>query len=237
MKLFSVKVFVASVAIFLLAAPSVTFAQSTGWVLYDNFNSGKIDPTKLDIDNSSAAISVENGLLKFVHDAKKPNDSSWLIFKKSPAKIKAVKAKVKIRNDAPGDLRARIGGYLGKTEDNYPVWLSITLRNDYDRVEASATAFTDTTSTGQWKYDLFYSQVGKPDGLIGNWYVLEIYFDRSRLLFKGDAVKQILHQLTEPVYPLTSDIPDWNFKGIGTRNGIAATSKFTVYFDNVYVLY
>ena len=147
MKLFSVKVFVAAVAIFLLAAPSVTFAQSTGWVLYDNFNSGKIDPTKWDIDNSSAAISVENGLLKFVHDANKPNDSSWLIFKKSPAKIKAVKAKVKIRNDAPGNLRARIGGYLGKTEDNYPVWLSITLRNDYDRVEASATAFTDTTST------------------------------------------------------------------------------------------
>jgi hypothetical protein len=232
---------IATVAILLIAAPNSSFAgDSGGWVLYDNFNSGPIDLNKWDIDNSSAEISVEGGRAKFVHDANIKGDSSWLIFKKSPEKIKAIKVKVKMENDTDGDTRARIGGYLGQNGVGNAVWLQMGLRNQetttlpsqQQRVEASAVVLQDTSATAAWLYDLFYSHVGKPDGLVGNWYVLEMYFNRYSLLFKGNGVGLISHVLTEPVLPLNN-----SFKGIGTRNNTAADTTFTVYFDDVYVLY
>jgi hypothetical protein len=233
MKSSMVKIVMSAVAFLLVTAPSSILAMNhKGWVLYDNFQSTEIDTDKWDIDSSSASISIENGTAKFVHDATRPNDSSWLIFKKSPEKIRAIRVRVKIANDTPGDARARVGGYLGKNKVGDVVWLSMQLRNDWDRVEASAVALTDTTSTAQWLYDLFYAQVGKPDGLVGNWYVLEMHFNRSHLSFNGNGVGHISHCLTEPVLPL-----DNFFKGIGTRNAAAASASFTVYFDNVYVLY
>ena len=45
--------------------PLKGFAGSS-CVLYDNFNSGSINPDLWDVDDSSATITVENGRAKFV---------------------------------------------------------------------------------------------------------------------------------------------------------------------------
>jgi hypothetical protein len=55
-----------------------------------DFNSGYIDLEKWDVDEYPATISVENGKARFDHDLSIPNDSSYLIFKKYPERIRAV---------------------------------------------------------------------------------------------------------------------------------------------------
>jgi hypothetical protein len=44
--------------------------------LYDNFNSGTINPDLWDLDESSATITVEGGRAKFFHDLSIYGDSS-----------------------------------------------------------------------------------------------------------------------------------------------------------------
>jgi hypothetical protein len=49
-----------------------------GWKMYDNFNSGVIDPNRWTMDTSSAIITVEGGRAKFEHLAGHPADSASL---------------------------------------------------------------------------------------------------------------------------------------------------------------
>ena len=86
-----------------------------GWRLYDNFNSGGIDPAKWSIDQSSAIITVENGMAKFVHQSGHPNDSSWLIPIIKTNKIKGIMATVIFQGcDSPNqDVKGRIAANIG----------------------------------------------------------------------------------------------------------------------------
>ena len=79
-----------------------------------------INPDLWDIDDTSADIFVENGRVRFNHNTAEEGDSSWLIFRKRPENIKAVKVRVKIVQGASGDSRARIGGWVGKEMRTIP---------------------------------------------------------------------------------------------------------------------
>jgi hypothetical protein len=199
------------VLVFYIFAPTSSFGQTPGWQIYDDFNSGKIDTEKWDIDDSSAAISVENGHAKFVLNPAKPDDSSWLKFKKWPEKIKAIRAKVKLQNNSSEFYKGRIGGFFGKNAAGNHVWLEMNLHNATDAVQGYAEVYNDSTYS-QDLYPLFSFKVDKPDGITGKWYTLELHFDLTRLEFKGNAVKEISHRLIEPLNP-----PDVIQKGLGTR--------------------
>jgi hypothetical protein len=219
--------------VLILAMPVEANRRGPRWVLYDNFDSNQIDREKWDLDDSSAEVTAQGGMARFVHNTGKPLDSSWLIFRKSPEKIKAIRAKVRIEADTKGDVRARIGGWLGQTVDSKPVFLGAELRPEKSWADCSAVALSDTSGT-QWLYDLFYAQMGKPEGVAGTWYTIEIHFNRSLFMAYGSAFGSIVHIFQERVLPL-----DNAFKGIGTRNAYAPDSpeECIVWFDDVYVLY
>ena len=138
--------------------PLTSFAE---WVLYDNFNLGEINVKKWDQDISglTGPIVVENGAAKFIQDKSIINDSSWLIFKKSPEKIKAIRARVKIASNQTNVL-CRIAGYMGEDEDGNPLWNQIRLRTyqnvagDYYQGVDFAATFLDANDTNATLQDL-----------------------------------------------------------------------------------
>jgi hypothetical protein len=201
------------------------------WVLYDNFNSGSINPDLWDVDESSATITVENGRAKFVHDVSIPNDSSWLIFNKDPEKIEEIKAKVWVVQDPGGDPRARIAGWLGEDEEGNLIWNYIQVRPESERVDCGAVALGDPPDF-EFVYDLFFALFKGPIEILNERFKLTLEFDRSELDYEESDLGEIEHDLEDRLEP-TDEV----FKGIGTRNTVSATGEFIVYFDDVYVRY
>ncbi len=234
-----------------LCFPLTSFAE---WVLYDNFSSGEINANKWnqDISGLTGPIVVENGAAKFIQNKEIINDSSWLIFKKSPEKIKAVRARVKIASNQT-NVFCRIGGYMGEDQDGNLLWNQIRLRsykNDaedyYQAVEFSAS-FLDADDTNVTLQDLvtggfkrpLSGTYEEPDDLTGEWITLEIHFTRNALTY---GVVNFNNWITSPI--VTGEVkkitnPDFIFKGIGVRaaNTAEPGQTCTVYFDNVWVLY
>lgn len=231
--------------------PLTSFAE---WVLYDNFNSGVINANKWNQDTSglTGAIVVENGAAKFIQDKGIINDSSWLIFKKSPEKIKAIRARVKIASNQI-NVFCRIGGYLGEDEDGNPLWHQIRLRSyqndtdDYYQAVEFTASYLDANDTNVSLQDLATGGFKRPlsgtyevpDDLTGEWVTLEIHFNRKALSY---GVVNMNNWITssiaaEEVKKITN--PDFIFKGIGVRavNTAEPGQTCTVYFDNVWVLY
>lgn len=231
--------------------PLTSFAE---WVLYDNFNSGVINANKWDQDASglTGAIVVENGAAKFVQDKGIINDSSWLIFKKSPEKIKAIRARVKIASNQI-NVFCRIAGYIGEDEDGNPLWQQIRLRSykndtdDYYQAVEFTASYLDANDTNVSLQDLASGGFKKPlsgtyevpDDLTGEWITLEIHFNRKALTY---GVVNMNNWITSPIAAeevkrITN--PDFIFKGIGVRavNTAEVGETCTVYFDNVWVLY
>ena len=110
------------------------YAQEN-WQLYDDFNSGQIDPQKWEIDDSSATITVENGRAKFVHKEEFANDSSWLLVTQNSKTLKGIKATITVES-CSGDVRARLASFIGKIGDDY-VYTAHRIRADQDYISAS----------------------------------------------------------------------------------------------------
>ena len=205
------------------------------WVLCDNFNSGYINPYKWDTDESSAKIYVENGRVRFDHNTAQANVSSWLIFKKYPEKIKAIRASVKIIEGASGDSRARIGGWAGKDDDGNPIWNNLQIRNENKRIDCYAGAIADPPEYNTVVYDLFYAYFKSPiEDLNDCWQTITMYFYESMLLYEAYRLGTIEYMIPQRMQKF-----DDVFKGIGTRNSYVPETDgiFSVYFDNVYVMY
>jgi hypothetical protein len=203
------------------------------WVLYDNFDSGYIDSELWDIDSSSANISVENGEARFDHFNWLYNDSSWLQFT-HPERIAAVRVTVRVSNPCPGDVRARIGGYLGKDDDGKYFWQHIQVKNEYNTIDSWIGALLPGQDLSA--YQLFHSEFRKPIDIINKDFTIEMYFDRKIIEFKAFGLGSIIFMPRQRI--LTTDN---FFKGIGTRNysydPAGEDCICTVYFDDVYVIY
>ena len=194
-----------------------------GWELYDNFNSGAIQSGLWNIEDPSATISPENGAVKFEHLSGHPEEPSWLIFKHGPETIKAARVRLKVKS-CTGDVRARIGGWVGMMGEDY-VWSSIDVWANPGRISGGV---------GRWSppdyNELFLGTLQNPIDIIDE--VFTIAMDFNNLNTRHFLVRDtgiITCELYESMAPT-----DDHFKGIGTRsqNG---EGPCVVYFDDVYV--
>jgi len=200
---------------------------NAGWDLYDDFNSGTIDPQKWSKDESSADITVDNGRAKFIHKNGIPNDSSYLYFNQNPANILGIKATVFIES-CSGDVRTRVAAYSGKVGENH-VWTSLQLQPDQDRIYTSA-GLEGPPQTYTWVNDLHYAQFQKPIVVTGTAFDLTLEFSNDKITYEVDGLGKIAYKHATPIAPATEI-----FRGIGTRSS-NGDGPCIVYFDDVYVL-
>jgi len=222
--------------VFLLFTPLSAFS---GWVLYDNFNSGAINPKLWSTIGHSATITVENGKAKFEHEAGHPNESAWLKIKKSPKSIKGIRASVYVKS-CVGDVRARMGGYTGTMGKNISIWNQLAVQAGQNRIPAGVWLEKFIPGPPVERKPVgskFYCQFTDPDpdnDLLGKWFVLTMTFKKDSVVYTvnrgfGTASYKVPSSIK-------TKLPIDIFMGIGTRseNG---DGPCIAYFDNVYVLH
>jgi hypothetical protein len=205
------------------------------WRLYDNFNyPGPPDPNRWNIDDSSATITIENGRAKFVHEAGHEDDSSFLSFKMEPyelRRIRGVRVTVTVTDcstvpEDVNDVRARIGGYVGKLGDD-DVWDQLALQGGLNRIFGALNASPD----GSYWYDLVWATFERPIEIIGNTFTITMIFSKRSVTYQATGLGTITFTLPGRMSPM-----DNYFMGIGTRS-TSGLGSCTAYFDNVYILY
>ena len=203
--------------------------------LYDNFNSGTINPNLWDLDQSSATITPEDGRVKIVHDLTLPNDSSWLIFKKKPEKIKEIRVKIWIEQFPTvsyfGDPRVRIAAWQGEDKDGNPVMNQLQVRPEFNTIDFRASAMADELAINIL-YEIFAGYFKSPIENLYQQFELILGFDRSKLEYEESSLGKISYELKDKLLPT-----DLVYKGIGTRNNYWYDGEFTLYLDDVHVCY
>lgn len=197
------------------------------WQLYDDFNSGSIDPQKWEVDDSNATITVENGRAKFVHQSGYANDSSWLSFIKNPKSITGIKAKVTVES-CSGDVRVRLASFIGKIGDDY-VYTEHVIRANRNYI-SSALPLVGPAPDYQYKYDYFWGYFKNPLVYIGLPFTMSMVVHRDHAEYEVEGQGGI-----EFSFPVTLSPTDDHFKGIGTRSN-SGVGTCTAYFDDVYIL-
>lgn len=234
-----------------LIANSV-YAQTYVWKPYDNFNSGVIDPNKWDIDDSSATITIENGMAKFVHNPGFDGDSAWLKIKKKITNVWGIKAKIEFEscdfaNPDERDVRARVGANVGVEAATLTnrVWSSLGLEPYYNngdspRLYGYINVWDTTQSPEVLVTDIFSGTfprengeapgdvIGIPFIIIEEWTAKSVKFT---VVNEGKATYN--YASTYKVIPIKD--PTKAFVGIGTLSASGA-GTCTVYFDDVWVL-
>ena len=199
---------------------------NAGWVLYDDFNSGIIDPQKWSEDKSSADITVVNGRAQFVHKINFPNVSNYLVILQDPSNIFGIKAKVSIAS-CTGDVRTRIAANTGDVGANH-VWAALQLQPGQDRIYTSA-GLEGPPSTYTWINDLHYAQFQIPITVTGTTFDLTMEFSNDKITYEVDGLGKIAYKYAAPIDPRTN-----TFRAMGTRS-TNGDGPCTVYFDDVYV--
>ena len=204
------------------------------WRLYDNFDYP--DPSRWNVTGypDVADISIEDGRAKFVHKEDKAGQSSFLTFKMDPyklSKIKGVRVTVTVEDctpvPAPGnDVRARIGGYVGKLDDKY-VFDQLAVQGGLGRIFGGLSASSDFST---WD-ELFWARFEEPIEIIGNTFTITMIFSNSCVTYQATGLGTIIFSLPRRMSPT-----DNYLMGIGTRS-TSGVGSCTVYFDDVYILY
>jgi len=238
--------------IFITTAHGQMGAGSRSWKLYDDFSSGLIDPTKWSVDQSSATITVENGMAKFVHLAGLANDPSWLKIIQNPHKITGIKATVIFDSctDPNKDVRARLGSWVGTDQENPDtvVFSQFAIEpyhngGDSQRIYGAAQLLDTANSNaylGQPFWGMFYSNddtffptdiMGVPYTLIMEWTTKDVSYTLQREV-EGLGVINYTWDRSFVVEKIPD--PESAFVGIGTRSNLGL-GGCTIYFDNVYI--
>jgi len=214
------------------------YAKGPNWILYDNFNSVEIDNDLWTINSYSAEISVEKGRAKFAHKSGSEyrNISAWLGIKIAPETVKGIKVKVTVES-CTGDVRARIGGFIGKVWDEVQFkyfWNQLGLEGGIGspRIFGSLDINWPPPSFPNY-YSLFYGQFMRPLEIIGHTFTIRMTFSGNKVTYEVDDLGEIEHKLPEDLSPTTDEI--YKFKGIGTRS-TNGEGPCVVYFDDVYIL-
>ena len=202
------------------------YAQEN-WQLYDDFNSGQIDEKKWEIDDSSATITVENGRAKFVHKEGFANDSSWLFVTQNLKTLKGIKATITVES-CSGDVRARLGSFIGKIGDDY-VFTQHQIRANRDYISASLPILGPAPDY-EYKHDYFWGQFKSPLEFIGVPFTMSMVLSRDHANYGVEGQGELEFSFPNRLSP-TDDF----FKGFGTRSS-SGVGTCTVYFDDVYIL-
>ena len=213
-------------ALFLLTAAVPVRA---GWRLYDNFDAGVIDPALWNKDESSADIEIDavEGAVKFTHKSGFPNDSSWLTIRQNPETVSGLRATVRIES-CTGDVRARIGGDIGKLGDNLAFSALQMQPARTDVIFASANLY-ESTPPFSTVWDYFYGQFRDSTAIIGTAYELTLVFTPNRVIARVAGLGEIVY-----TSPFALSPPDAAFVGLGTRSS-TGEGPCVVYYDDVYV--
>ena len=222
------KLFYYMVGITVVVAISLASAEVyAGWQLYDNFNSGIIDPARWNIDDSCATITPVSGAVRFVHHSGHPEDSSWLIFKQSPETIKAIRVTMMMRS-CTGDVRGRIGGRIGDVGADY-VWTQLSVQPGLDRIFGELSVLEE--GTNEWLYTLYWGELEYPLEIPGKRFTIATsFFDPQNVSYYVGGLGKHTVKVFKSVSP-----PVTTFKGIGTRS-TNGDGPCEVFFDDVYVL-
>ncbi|MBT8367113.1 MAG: hypothetical protein KJP23_20670 [Deltaproteobacteria bacterium] len=210
----------------LLLSGFTAYAQ-TNWQLYDDFNSGQIDPNKWEIDDSSATITVENGRAKFEHQSGFANDSSYLLLIKNAKTIIGIKATVTVES-CSGDVRARMASFIGKIGDDY-VYTAHEIRADRDYISSSLPVLGPAPDY-EYKYNYFWGYFKRPLDYTGTPFTMSMVLTKDHAEYGVEGQGELEFSFPNILSP-TDDF----FKGIGTRS-ISGNGTCTVYFDDVYIL-
>jgi hypothetical protein len=240
---------------FLICAISFFFPWSgyAGWVLYDDFNSGVIDPSKWAITNKPnvATVSVENGAAKFVFNTNYPNTSFFMNMIQDTGKIMGIRAKVKIDTQMVG-VRARFAANVAQDQAGNPLFNQINIRSYYftngqisQKVWYDLTALDKVdlvTSAYDIIYGEFYSPLGgtyaAPIDFTGHWVTMEMQFNQNKFSYGLPDLQYYINNIKPPDTLLKLTDQSLIFRGIGVRGTNEAPTGQTciIYFDDVYVL-
>ena len=222
------KLFCYIIAIMVIAViPIASEEVYAGWELYDDFNSGIIDPTLWYIDDYSGTITPIFGAVRFEHHPGNPRVGTWLSFKQSPETIKAIRVTIMVQS-CTGDVRGQISGFRGKVGDDY-VMNSIYLSNNENRIGGGLGVLE--AGTLNWLYGLYWGIFEYPLNIIGNRFTIATtFFNPQNVIYYVGGLGKHTIELYQPISP-TDDY----WRGIGTRSE-SGEGPCVVFFDDVYVL-
>ncbi|MDB4442792.1 hypothetical protein N9219_05170 [bacterium] len=204
-----------------------TAHAQTNWQLYDDFNSAQIDTEKWEIDESSATITVDNGRVKFVHQAGNPGVSSYLYLIKNPKTIIGLKATITVAF-CTGDVRARMNSFIGKIGDDY-VYTTHRIRADQDHISASLPILGPAPDY-EYKHDYFFGHFKNPLVFTGLPFTMSMVLSRDHASYGVEGQGELEFSFPNRLAP-TDDF----FWGISTRSS-SGVGTCTVYVDDVYIL-
>jgi hypothetical protein len=202
------------------------YAQEN-WQLYDDFNSGQIDPQKWEIDDSSATITVDNGRAKFVHQEGYVRDGSYLYITQGLKTIKGIKATITVES-CSGDARANMTSFIGKIGNDY-VYSAHEIRADRDYI-LSILPVLGPAPDYDLKYDYFTGHFKRPLDFLGLPFTMSMVLSRDQANYEVEGQGKLEFSFPNKLSP-TDDY----FKGIGTMS-VSGVGTCTAYFDDVYIL-
>ena len=196
-----------------------------GWILYDNFESGDIDPDKWDSYECSATISIQDGKAKFDHKMGCAHVPSFLSFKKKPENIIGIRATATVESCA-GDVRGLIGAFIGKLGDDY-IADQLCVQAGQENIWGNLMRLEGGIN---FLHELFFGNFHYPIDILGNPFTITIIYLKKYATYEVDGLGKITFKLPESLAPT-----DDHLKFIGTRseNG---DGPCVVYFDDVYIL-
>lgn len=210
----------------LLIMPVLSFAS--GWELYDDFSSGTFDPQKWNTTSSVSTITVENQQAKLVHASGHINQSGWMALLQNPSTIRGIRATFRV-DSCTGDVRARIGGYVGRIGNDH-IWSTLHLKasdniiDSFSMLEGPAPTYTETAQHSA-HFEL-------PITIIGQTYTMSLVYHSNRVEYEVEGLGKIIRKFPSNASTSSSG---YDLDRIGTRSS-NGDGPCTVYVDDVYVL-
>ncbi|MFP5211873.1 MAG: hypothetical protein ACLGPL_00700, partial [Acidobacteriota bacterium] len=167
------------------------------------------------------------GKLRIEHEPGHPNDPSYLVIKKNPQSIKAIKVTMTVAS-CSGDMRVRIGGYTGKDQNDNPVFNSLIVDCEQKRVYGKAVA--ERHRDGRYVQDLYVlhrNTFKYPMDIVGKKLILTTTFYPGSILYSLNGQEKGLTVSSPRLLPIEA-----TFKGIGTKS---TSGSGVIFIDDVYV--
>jgi hypothetical protein len=204
-------------------------AGSWGWVLYDDFDLGVIDPSLWEIFGPAGTITVVGGKLRIENINTSSGTNTGLYFKMNPERIKEVKVMAMVEVGSHYEIQTRIGGYIGEQDGN-KIFKRIAIRPHHDPTFRRIDCWTGSDDSS---YAIHFTHFGSPIDM-GVFYEMGMNF--SRCFFTSWA-KGFGKNYYIPQQRILATSPPRSLQ-IGTRiGGESITASGVAWFDNVYVRY
>jgi len=199
--------------------------------MYDDFDSGTINPSLWYIDAVSGTISIESGELKIVLNSGFPDVGCNLVMMNSPETIKAIFAEIRIVSYT-GDAIADIWGFQGKIQNNFVV----NQQGLLPQQQIIVGVLMELDQTKSFLKNICSGALGY-EALVGNTHTIGTTFagfkatPQEGFWYAQNYGMDTFFSLEN----ITPPTPDIGFKGIGAVSP-SGGGTCVAYFDNIRVL-